>query len=258
MDILRDSHDEALDIARVARLTGVTSRTLRHYDDIGLLKPAWTGSDGRRHYGTSQLLRLHHILVLRELGITLDRIASIVDTDNTATLLTHLKDHLAGLAAERDRYARLVATVTHTIDALEKGAPMDNDRLFEGFAHQRYEPEARERWGDHAVDQANATWQGLSDEDKRRHFDADREIVEALGAAARIGLPADSPEVQEVAARHHAWVSAFWTPDADAYVGITQMYVDDERFRAHYDEVAPGAAVLLRDAAMIYAAQHLT
>ena len=248
---------DTLDIAHVARLTGVTSRTLRHYDEIGLLTPAWTGHDGRRHYGRPELLRLQHVLVLRELGTSLDRIASIVDAPDPATVIHHLRDHLAGLTAERDRYARLAATVTRTIDSLEKGTAMTTDQMFEGFAHQRYEPEARERWGDEAVDRANASWQRLSEQDKRRQFEADREIVEALGAAVRVGLAPDSPEVQDVVARHHAWVSVIWTPDADAYVGLTQMYVDDERFRAHYDEIAPGAAELLRDAAFIYAMEKL-
>ncbi len=249
---------ETLDIAHVARLTGVTSRTLRHYDDIGLLTPAWTSHDGRRHYGQPELLRLQHILVLRELGTSLDRIASIVNTRDPHTALQLLRDHLAGLIAERERYARLASTVSRTIDSLEKGTSVTTENMFEGFAHHRYEPEARERWGDEAVDRANASWGRLSEEDKRKQFETDREIVEALGAAVRVGLTPDSPEVQDVAARHHAWVSAIWSPDAEAYKGLTQMYVDDERFRAHYDEIAPGAAELLRDAAMIYATEHLS
>jgi DNA-binding transcriptional MerR regulator len=251
------SDTPTMDIARVARLAGITSRTLRHYDNVGLVTPAWTGHDGRRHYSQPELLRLQHVLVLRELGTSLDRIASIVNAHDPATVIALLRDHLAGLTAERDRYARLTATLTRTIDSLEKGTPMTTDQIFEGFALQRYEPEARERWGDGAVDRANASWQQLSDADKRRQFEADREIVEALGAAVRVGLAADSPDVQEVVARHHAWVSTIWTPDADAYLGLTQMYVDDERFRIHYDEVAPGAAVLLRDAAVFYAAECL-
>ena len=79
-----------------------------------------------------------------------------------------------------------------------------------------------------------------------------------MGAAARIKLAADSDEVQDVVARHFAWLTQIWTPNAEAYVSLTQMYVDDERFRIHYDEVTPGAAALLRDAAAIYAAKHLT
>ncbi|WP_084038129.1 MerR family transcriptional regulator [Demequina sp. NBRC 110053] len=249
--------DGTVDIARAARLAGVSSRTLRHYDSIGLLAPAWTGDDGRRHYGQAELLRLQHILVLRELGASLDTIGAIVDADDPAVTIAHLRDHLTGLTAERDRYARLAATVARTIDSLEKGTTMTTEQILDGFEHRRYEPEARERWGDHAVDQSNERWAGLGKEGQQRHLDAHREIVEALGAAIRVGFAPDSAEVQEIVAQHYAWVSLFWTPTAETYRGLTQMYVDDERFRRNYDEVAPGAAALLRDAAAVYAEREL-
>lgn len=249
--------DTDYDIGKVARMSGVTSRTLRHYDDIGLLTPAWTGADGRRRYGQPELLRLQHILVLRELGTSLDRIARIVNTDDPSTTIALLRDHLAGLTAERERYARLAATVARTIDSIEKGKSMTASHVFDGFAHERYEPEARDRWGDAAVDRSNASWERLGDEGKKRHLRIDREIVESLGAAVRVGFGAESDEVQEIVARHHAWLSEIWTPDANAYRSLTQMYVDDERFKAHYDEVAPGAAELLRDAAALYAEREL-
>src|SRR5690554_5738596 len=119
-----DQADDTIDIARLARLTGVTSRTLRHYDRIGLLTPARTGTDGRRHYGRAEMLRLQHILVLRELGTGLDRIGRIVDAHDPAVTIAQLRDHHAGLTSERDRFARLAATVARTIDAMEKGKPM--------------------------------------------------------------------------------------------------------------------------------------
>lgn len=250
--------DDTIDIARVARLSGVSSRTLRHYDAIGLLPPAWTGDDGRRHYGRNQLLRLQHILVLRELGTSLERIGRIVDADSPEVTVALLRDHLAGLLAERDRYSQLASTVAHTIDLLDKGTPMTNDQLFAGFEHKKYEPEARERWGDQAVERSNAKWESLGKTGQQRHLDTHREIVEALGAAIRVGFGPDSAEVQEVVAQHYQWVSLFWTPTADTYRGLTQMYVEDERFRRNYDEVAPGAAVLLRDAAAIWAAANLS
>lgn len=249
---------DTIDIRQLSRITGVTSRTLRHYDAIGLLKPAWTGHDGRRHYGFEELLRLQHILVLRELGTDLSRIGQIVDTEDRATQVELLREHLKGITAERDRFTRLAATVTKTIESLERGLPMSTDDMFDGFDHNPYESEARERWGDDAVDASNARWGSLSEEQKRQQLQTDREIVEALGAAVRVGLAPDSPEVQEVVDRHHKWVSLIWTPDAEAYRGLTQMYVDDERFRSHYDEIAPGAAELLRDAAIVYAEANLT
>ncbi len=249
--------DTDYDIGRVAKMSGVTSRTLRHYGNIGLLTPAWTGPDGRRRYGEPELLRLQHILVLRELGTSLDRIATIVDSDDPSTTIALLRDHLEGLTAERERYARLAATVARTIDSLEKGKPMTTDHIFDGFDHERYEPEARERWGDDAVDRSNANWERLGEDGKKQHMRIDREIVEALGAAVRVGFTATSAEVQEIAAKHYAWVSQIWTPDTEAYRSLTQMYVDDERFKAHYDEVAPGAAELLRDAAAEFAHSRL-
>lgn len=249
---------ETLDIARVARLSGVSSRTLRHYDAIGLLPPAWTGDDGRRHYGRNQLLRLQHILVLRELGVSLERIGRIVQAQSPPDSVALLRDHLAGLLAERDRYARLASTVAHTIDLIEKGTEMTDDQLFAGMVHKSYEPEARERWGDQAVEESNARWESLGKGGQQRHLDTHREIVEALGAAIRVGFAPASAEVQEIVATHYAWVSLFWTPTADTYRGLTQMYVEDERFRRNYDEVAPGAAVLLRDAAAIWADANLS
>lgn len=249
---------ETLDISRVARLSGVSSRTLRHYDAIGLLPPAWTGDDGRRHYGRNQLLRLQHILVLRELGVSLERIGDIVQAQTPQDSVTLLRDHLAGLLAERDRYARLASTVAHTIDLIEKGTEMTDDQLFAGLAHKRYEPEARERWGGQAVEESNARWESLGKTGQQRHLDTHREIVEALGAAVRVGFTPEHAEVQEIVATHYAWVSLFWTPTADTYRGLTQMYVEDERFRRNYDEVAPGAAVLLRDAAHIWAGANLS
>ena len=245
-----------MDIAQTAKRAGVTSRTLRHYDAIGLLEPADTAADGRRYYDHEQLLRLQHILVLRELGVDLATTARVLDAA-PGDVVGLLKDHLAALTKERDRYARLAATVSRTIDSLEKGTAMTTDEMFEGFQHARYEPEARERWGDAAIDRSNANWDRLGEDGKKRHMTEDQRIVEALGAAARIHLPANSPEVQEVVAQHYAWLTAIWTPNAEAYVSLTKMYVDDERFRVHYDEVAPGAAALLRDAAAIFAAKHL-
>ncbi len=239
-------------------MSGVTSRTLRHYDAIGLLHPSYTTADGRRRYGREEVLRLQHILVLRELGTPLSDIATIVDADDRAVTIATLRDHLGALTAERDRFARLAATVATTIDSLERGTTMTNEQILDGFEHRKYEPEARERWGDDAVDRSNAQWKALGTEGQRRHLDAHREVVEALGAAIRVGFAPDSDEVQEIVTKHHAWLSLFWTPTAETYRGITQMYVDDERFRRNYDEVAPGAAVLLRDAADIWASRNLS
>ncbi|WP_062524992.1 MerR family transcriptional regulator [Demequina rhizosphaerae] len=242
-----------LDIAAVARLTGATSRTLRHYDAIGLLPPAWTGHDGRRHYGEAELLRLQHILVLRELDVPLETIASIVDTDDPALTAALMRDHHVALLARRDRFAALAETVERTITRLEKGLPMTSDDMFDGFDQSRYEPEARERWGDDAVARSNDAWKGLSPDAQRAHL-AEHEAV--AGALARLAAADADPageEAQSLVARHHAWVSQFWTPGREAYAGLGRMYVDDPRFRATYDKHGDGTAELLRDAIAVFA-----
>src|SRR5437016_13685768 len=106
-------------IAEVARMSGVTSRTLRHYDDIGLLPPAYLGSNGYRYYEEEQLLRLQQILVLRALGVGLTDIGKVIDAETDP--VAALPRHYARLLAERDRLGRLAETVARTIAELEEG-----------------------------------------------------------------------------------------------------------------------------------------
>ena len=235
-----------LDISAVARLTGVTSRTLRHYDAIGLLTPAHTGADGRRRYGNTELVRLQHILVLRELHVPLDTIAGIVDDDDPATTAARLRDHHGALLAQRDRLTTLAATVARTLTRLEKGLSMTATDMFEGFDHARYEPEARTRWGDDAVEASNARWASLGEGGRAAHLAEHREIAAALGRLATEGAQGGDARVQALVRRHRAWVSTLWTPDAQAYRELARMYVEDARFRATYDAHGEGTAELLR------------
>jgi len=249
---------QSLDIAAVARKSGVTSRTLRHYDAIGLLTPARTNPDGRRFYEQPQLLRLQHILLLRELGTPLDTIQRIVDTDDPATTVRLLREHLAAVEEERERYARLGRTVAATIASLENGTTMSADEIFDGFDHTQYEPEARVRWGDDAVQHSNEAWKALGSEGRRAHLAEHVAIASGLGELKTAGAGPDAASVQALVARHHAWVSVFWTPDAAAYRGLGDMYVQDPRFAANYDKYADGLAVLMRDAMHAYADANLS
>lgn len=249
--------NDAFDTAAVARMTGVTSRTLRHYDAIGLLTPAWTAGDGRRYYTEPELLRLQHILVLRSLGTALERISRIVATEDKAEVLALLDEHCAGLEAERDRYARLASTVRHTIASLQKGQPMAAEEIFEGFDHAEYEAEVRERWSGPRVDSSNDAWKALGKDGQSAHLAEHNAIAEALAGLAAQDVPPDDARVQQLVARHHAWVSLFWVPDADAYAGLGQMYASDHRFRANYDKFGDGTTDLLRDAIEVYSIETL-
>jgi DNA-binding transcriptional MerR regulator len=242
--------------AEVARLSGVTSRTLRHYDAIGLLAPAGSTHGGQRLYGRAELLRLQQVLVLRELGVGLPQIATALDAeDGPDARLRLLREHHAGLLAERDRFDRLARTVASTLESLEGGGTMSAADLYDGFDHRRYEPEARERWGDATVDRSTARWESMTAEQRTAHQQEGDAVNAALAERMAAGTPAADPAVRDLVARHHAWVSLFWTPDASAYVALAAMYVDDPRFAATYDAVAPGLAVYLRDAVAAHAAE---
>ena len=211
-------------------MSDVTSRTLRHYDAIGLLPPAWIGADGRRYYRRPELLRLQRILLLRELGLGLAAIAEALEreADPVAVLRTH-RDRLAG---ERDRLAHLVRTVDATIESLEGGEEMSAEQMFSGFGHNPYEAEARERWGDEAVDASYQRIRDLAPEQAELARTGFGKVHSGLAELLSAGVPVTDPRVQELVGLHHEVVSLFWTPSAEAYRNLGRMYLDDERFQA--------------------------
>ncbi len=230
-------------------MSDVTSRTLRHYDAIGLLPPACVAADGRRYYRRPELLRLQRILLLRELGLGLAAIAEALDreADPVAVLRAH-RDRLAG---ERDRLARLVRTVDATIESLEGGEEMSAEQMFSGFGHNPYEAEARERWGDEAVDASYQRVRDLAPEQAELARTGFGKVHGGLAELLAAGVPVTDPRVQELVGLHHEVVSLFWTPSAEAYRNLGRMYLDDERFQA----TIGGEAVTryLVDAMEIYA-----
>lgn len=245
-------------INEVARLSGVTSRALRHYDAIGLLKPAWTADGGRRFYEQEQLLRLQRILLLRELGLGLDAIAEVLAAQDAHSAVEVLRQHSAWLRSEQERLARLVTTVENTIVTLEEGGTMNPNEIYRGFDHKQYEAEARERWGDEAVDRGNAVVAEWSPEQWAEHkaeFDAQNNELAAL---MDDGVPVTDRRVQSIIERHFQGMLQFWTPNREAYIGLGQMYVDDERFGQNYESVRTGLAAYLRDAMKAYAETHLS
>ncbi len=242
-------------IQDVARSAGTTSRTLRHYGDVGLLPPTRVGSNGYRYYDQDALVRLQRILLLRELGLGLSAIGRVLDGQQD----THaaLRTHLTLLEQERDRITRQIESVRTTLDKSERGEPLMAQEVFDGFDHRRYEQEVTERWGATAWESGDRWWRSLSDDEKagfqRQHTD----IAADFGAAHAAGLPADSEDVQAVATRLVGWLSTTTTPTRQYLNGIGEMYVSDPRFRANYDRHGAGTAELVRDALAVYADRYL-
>lgn len=210
-------------------MSDVTSRTLRHYDAIGLLPPAWVAAGGRRHYRRPELLRLQRILLLRELGMGLKPIAEALERE--ADPVSVLREHRDRLAGERDRLARLVRTVDATIGSLEGGEEMTAEQMFEGFEHNPYEAEARERWGDETVDASYERIRNFTPERAELAKTGFTRVHSGLAELLAEGVPVTDPRAQELIGLHHEVISLFWTPSAEAYRNLGRMYLDDERFQ---------------------------
>ncbi len=247
-------------IAEVARMARVTSRTLRHYDAIGLLAPAYVGANGYRYYEQEQLLRLQQILLLRELAVDLDTIAGVLAGQQDR--VDALRRHERWLRDERDRLARLADTVAHTINSLEGGTTMPAPDLFEGFADRQGQAEEAlvGRFGE-GVREHFATARERTKDWTREDYLGAQQQAEQLDAKVlermRSGAAPDSAATLEVIDEHYRMVSQHWTPDRESYRGLGSLYVEDPRFRSRYDALAPGLAEYLRDAIAAYAVQRL-
>lgn len=244
-------------INEVARMSKVTSRTLRHYDAIGLLTPARVAGNGRRYYDREQLLRLQQILLLRDLGLGLGAIAEVIERQSRTGTVEVLRRHRDWLRQERERLGRLARTVEATIDNLEKGGEMAAEKLFEGFEHNPYEAEARQRWGDEAVDASYERVRGLSAADAERARTGYTRVHEGLAPLLAAGVPADDERVQQLVDLHYQVTCLFWTPNREAYRNLGRMYVDDERFRRNIGGGNDALVEYLRDAMAGYADSRL-
>ncbi len=245
---------ESWSTAELVRLTGISSRTLRHYDHVGLLVPAGTGAGGQRLYGRTELQRLQHVLLLRELGMGLTEIASVLDGQDDE--VEALRRHHDRLLADADRLRRLADTVAKSIEEREGGDPMSAEEMFAAFRDDPHGAEARERWGDEAVavQQKAAGWSREEARDVHGEMGAvHRRLAELMAA----GEPVDAPGVQDAVGAHHAWVSRFWVPGREAYIGLGEMYVEDPRFTATIDGYGTGLSPYLRDAMAVYARTRL-
>jgi DNA-binding transcriptional MerR regulator len=241
-------------INEVTKLTGTTSRTLRHYGQIGLLEPSRVGPGGYRYYDADALVQLQQILLLRELGLGLPAIAEVLrgQRDVTAALGTHLEL----LEHERDRLERKIASVRGTIGKRRRGEVLMADEMFEGFDHTRYKDEVEQRWGRAAYERGDRWWRSLSDEQKKDFQQRQVDVAAAYGRARAEGLEVGSDEVQAITRRHHDWLLATSESVSKEYfVGLGEMYVADPRFAANYGGI--DGARYIRDAMREYAERHL-
>lgn len=245
-------------INKLAQLAGVSTRTLRYYDECGLLPPKRINSSGYRIYGPCEVDRLQEILFYRELGVALDEIQLILKASGFQRLNV-LTGHLFQLQSKRSQIDTLITNVEKSILAMKGEITMSDQEKFEGFKEkmiqeneEKYGAEIRKKYGDAVIDASNAKLRGLSNEEFDQQFRP--ALDEVLREAFTQGDPA-SELAQEACAMHKDWLCFYWPEgmySREAHLNMGKMYVEDERFKAYYDKIAPGLAEFLLEALKIY------
>ncbi len=244
------SHD-AYSVSEIAGLAGVSVRTLHHYDEIGLLRPAERSSGGYRRYTREELMRLQQILFFRELDVPLADIRRYLDEPGFDPLET-LERHQVALRARAERTRRLLHTVSETIRSLQGEREMlTNKELYDGLSPdevESYESEAQSAWPDEYA--AVGKKVRAMTKEQWSNIKAERDAIARRAAelATDNSQRPDSRESQELAARQKVWLEHFYEVDATRMEGLAEMYISDERFTKHYDAHGEGAAGFLAEA----------
>jgi DNA-binding transcriptional MerR regulator len=232
---------KAYTVSQLARMAGVSVRTLHHYDHIGLLQPSSRTAAGYRLYKEQELLRLQQILFFKELDFPLNEIQNILD-DPKFDQIKALEDHRRLLQKRAERLTRLLKTIDKTIQRLEEDdMKMTDEELYEGFTKEqieRYKREAREMYDPALVEESERRVRKMSRAEWKA-VGAEGEAVTTALVALADREPGDA-EVQKLVARHHAWIEHFYPCSAEVYRGLAQGYVEHPEFRAFYEKYRPG------------------
>ena len=235
-----------MNVGEVAALAGVTVRTLHHYDRIGLLSPSGRTSAGYRQYAPADLDRLHQVLLYRELGFPLEEVATLLD-DPSADPVAHLRRQHRLLRERLDRTAAMVAAVEKELEARSMGIALTPEERFEVFGEHdpaQYEAEVAQRWGEtDAYAQSKRRTAAYSKQDWVRIKAEMEDIGTRFVAAMRSGAAADSELAMDIAEAHRQHISRnFYECSPEMHAALGRMYVEDPRFTATYENMAPGLA----------------
>ena len=236
----------------VARLTGVSVRTLHHYDAIGLLVPSGRTAAGYRLYTDADLLRLQQILIGRELGLPLEEIRQSLDDprfDRKAALLDQ-RQRLHERARQAEAMIRAIDTALAALDGSVTTGEMTMADLFDGFDPSRYEEEARERWGGtQAFDQATERTKRYTPDDWKALKAEQGAVYEAAVAALKAGKAPSSADAMDIAERHRLSIDRWFYPCSHTmHQGLASMYESDDRFKQSIDIYGEGLTTFLAEA----------
>lgn len=247
-------------IRQLAELAGVSTRTLRYYDQIGLLHPSRVEESGYRYYGQRETDLLQQILFYRERGLDLATIRQIV-TQPDFDIQRALQEHLEVLSQQRERLNALIETVKMTLAEQKGERTMGTQQKFEAFKRnlieeneKKYGNEARGRYGNQAVDDANSKVMSWTESEAAHYQQLEKDILSELEAAVRSGCKPTELVGKKIVQLHREWLQGSWKSySPQAHRGLAQMYLADERFRAYYDRNLQGCTAFLVEAILNWA-----
>lgn len=240
-----------LKVKELADLVGISVRTLHYYDEIGLLRPASTTEAGYRLYSNDNLERLQEILFFRELDFSLKEIKEIIESPSYERQKALEMQHQM-LLKKKEALNKIIKTLEKTIKHSEGEITMSNEEKFIGFelGKNEYEQEAREKWGDEAVEDANWKIKNMSHYEQEEFNDIYRNL-----AAVR-HLQPDSAAAQKEIHHWYTYLNRIGTYSLEAFKGLGEMYVADERFTNNIDQFGQGLATFMCEAMAIYADEN--
>ena len=244
-------------VKKLAKLAGISVRTLHYYDKIGLLKPAFRSEKGYRYYGRNELLLLQQILFYKELGFSLKDIEAIINAADF-DLIIALEKHKKALKNQLGNIKQLLKTVDNTINELKNNNKMKDEEIYAGFSPQERKAmraEVTQRWGADELKATEDRIQAMGKDGWNNTKQKGEEVNQLL--ADLMDLPVESINVQRAIELHFRHLNFFYEVSKERYLGLAQMYVEDERFKAHYDKYRSGLAVFIKAGITVFCANDL-
>lgn len=251
----------AYTVKKLAEISGVSIRTLHFYDEIGLLKPAYTEANGYRYYEEKEMLELQQILFFRELGFELKQIQKILGKgkfDQVAALHSHRKI----LQTNIERTKELIKTIDKTINHLSGEKKMKDSEIYHGFSKEKqkeYEKQIIERFGEDGkvlIEESHQNVKNWGKPEWEKSLKEFAEICTELAEMMKKNKRPDSKEVQAIIRRHYQWLTQFWTPKKESYSGHGK-FITDSNLGEAYKAYHPQMPEFISAAIQIFAAKEL-
>lgn len=252
----------AYTVKELAKLSGVSVRTLHFYDEIGILKPAYLGENGYRYYEEAELLRLQQILFFRELDFELKQIQQILGRSDYSQIAA-LSTHRNVLKKQGDRIQGLIKTIDKTIDHLKGVKKMSNQEIYQGFSKEKkaeFEKFLIDRWGaegEKYISQSNSNTKNWQKEDYEKLKNEGDKLFKQLSEAMQTRLKPNSHTVQTLIAKYYQLVTRVYIPSKNSFTGLGQLYLEHEEFRKYFAPFPAGFVEFIAESMKVYAEREL-